>query len=103
MATDQNIKSKTLASEIDTAYGKYGTWQVHLFLVYKMYKEAITGEFFCSDRIFYAQLRPHDIQYCIVIHENWKLLVLTLFLLTFSNSSKVFLTVSVIIFSDIIL
>ena len=46
MATDQNIKSKTLASEIDTAYGKYGTWQVHLFLVYKMYKEAITGEFF---------------------------------------------------------
>ena len=70
MATDQNIKSKNLASEIDTAYGKYGTWQVHLFLVYKMYKEAITGEFFCSDRIFYAQLRPQDIQYCIVIHEN---------------------------------
>ena len=23
MATDQNIKNKTLASEIDTAYGKY--------------------------------------------------------------------------------
>ena len=26
MATDQNIKNKTLASEIDTAYGKYGTF-----------------------------------------------------------------------------
>ena len=26
MATDQNIKNKTLAPEIDTAYGKYGTW-----------------------------------------------------------------------------
>ena len=25
-ATDQNIKNKTLASETDSAYGKYGTW-----------------------------------------------------------------------------
>ena len=48
MATDQNIKNKTLASKIDTAYGKYGTWQVHLFLFCKMYKEAITGEFACN-------------------------------------------------------
>ena len=44
MATDQNIKNKTLASEIDAAYGKYGTWQVHLFVVDKMYKAAITRE-----------------------------------------------------------
>ena len=48
MATDQNVKKKTLPSEIDTTYVKYGTWQVHLFLVFKMYKEAITGEFICS-------------------------------------------------------
>ena len=48
MATNQNFKNKTLASVIDIAYGKYGTWLVHLFLVYKMYKEAITGEFVCS-------------------------------------------------------
>ena len=41
VSADQNIKNKTLASEIDTAYGKYGTWEVHLFLVCKMYKEAI--------------------------------------------------------------
>ena len=40
MATDQNIKNKTFASEIDTVYGKYDTWYVHLFLVCKMYKEA---------------------------------------------------------------
>ena len=46
--TDQNIKNKTLASEIDTAYIKYGTCEVHLFLVCKMYKEAITEEFVCS-------------------------------------------------------
>ena len=26
MATDQNIKNKTLALESDTAYSKYGTW-----------------------------------------------------------------------------
>ena len=26
IATDQNIKDKTLALEIDTAHGKYGTW-----------------------------------------------------------------------------
>ena len=45
MAIDQNIKNKTLASEIDTAYGKHGARKVHLFLVCKMYKEAITGEF----------------------------------------------------------
>ena len=44
-ATDQNIKTKTFTLDVDTAYGKYGTWQVHLFLVCKMYKEAITGEF----------------------------------------------------------
>ena len=48
MATDQNIKNKTLASEVDAAYGKYGTWYVLLFLVWKIYKEAITGEFVCS-------------------------------------------------------
>ena len=48
MATDQNIKNKTLASEIDTAYGKYGTWSVYLFLVCKMYKETITGELVCT-------------------------------------------------------
>ena len=48
MATDQNIKNKTLALEIDTAYGKYVIWYVHLFLVCKMYKEAITGKFFCN-------------------------------------------------------
>ena len=48
MKTDQNIKNKALPSEIDTAYGKYVKWQVHLFLVCKMYNEAITGEFVCS-------------------------------------------------------
>ena len=48
MATDQNIKNKTLASEFDTSYGKYGTWLVHLFLICKMNKEAITGAFVCS-------------------------------------------------------
>ena len=36
---------------------------------------------FAVDRIFYGQLRPENIQYCIVIHENWKVLVLTLFFL----------------------
>ena len=46
MATNPNIKNKTLASEIDTTQGKYGTWKV--FLVCKMHKEAITGEFVCS-------------------------------------------------------
>ena len=68
MANDQIIKNKTLASEIDAACGKYGTCQVHLFLVCKMYKQAITGEF-AVDRIFYGQLRGEDTQYCIVIHE----------------------------------
>ena len=48
IAIDQNFKNKTLVSEIDTAYGKYGTWWLHLFLVCKIYKEAITGEFVCS-------------------------------------------------------
>ena len=47
-----------------------------------MYKEAITGNLFVVDRIFHEQLRPEDIQYCIVIHENWNLLVLALFFLT---------------------
>ena len=65
MATDQNIKNKTLASEIVTAYGK-----VHLFSVCKIYKEAITGNLFAVDRTFYGQHGPEDIQYCIAIHEN---------------------------------
>ena len=37
-----------------------------------MYKEAITRGFvwFAVDRIFYGQLRPENVQYCIAIHEN---------------------------------
>ena len=70
MATDQDIENKTLVSEIDKAYGKYGIWQVQLFLVCKMYKEALLRNLFAIDRIFYGQLRPEDIQYCIVNHEN---------------------------------
>ena len=28
------------------------------------------GNLFAVDRIFHGQLRPENIQYCIVIHEN---------------------------------
>ena len=28
------------------------------------------GILFAADRIFYGQVRPEDIPYCIVIHEN---------------------------------
>ena len=67
MATDQNIKNKTLASEIDTAYGRYMVdWHVsprkYLFL-------QLQGNFFIDDRIFFGRLRPADIQYC----HSWKL------------------------------
>ena len=48
IAADQDIKNKTLTSEIGTAYGKCGTLYVHLFLVCKVYKETLTGEFVCS-------------------------------------------------------
>ena len=71
MATDQNIKSKTLASELHTAYGKYGTWLVHLFLVCKMYKEAITGEFVCSwlNILWTTKTWRYSVLYC----HSWKL------------------------------
>ena len=39
------------------------------------------GNLFAVDRIFYGKLRPENIQFCIAIEENWKLLVLTLFFL----------------------
>ena len=39
------------------------------------------GNLFAMDRIFYGQLRLENIQFCVFIEENWKLLVLTLFFL----------------------
>ena len=59
---------------------KYGTWQVHFFAkctrklllgkFAKCTRKLLLGNLFAVDRIFYGQLRPEDIQYCIVIHEN---------------------------------
>ena len=76
MATE-NIESKTLALEIDTAYVRYMVdWidMSHLARVFscnfafifnlQMYKEAVTGPGFVVDRIFFGLLRPEDIQYC---------------------------------------
>ena len=69
----------------------------------------IQGDLFAVDRIIYGQLRPEDIQYYIVFHENWKLLFWYLLYFSwlrntqsFSNSLKAFLAVSMIIFSVII-
>ena len=36
----------------------------------KCTKKPLLGNFFDAGRIFYGQLRPEDIHYCIVIHEN---------------------------------
>ena len=47
-----------------------------------MYKKLLLGNLFSVDIIFYGQLKTEDIQYFIVIHENWKLLVFPLFFLT---------------------
>ena len=83
MATNQNIKNKTLALEIDTVYSNYGTLVgSYIFFSFQNVQGPLLGNLFAVDRIFYGQLRPEDIQYCIAIHENWKLLVLTLLLLT---------------------
>ena len=90
--TDQNIKNKTLASEIDTAYIKYGTCEVHLFLVCKMYKEAITEEFVCSwqNLLWTTKTWKYSVLYCHL----WKLKTAgTIFLEksnmpSFSNSLK---------------
>ena len=67
MASDQNIKNKTLASEIDTAYRKY---KYIYFYFAKCTRKLLLGNLFAVDRIFYGQLRAESIQYCIVIHEN---------------------------------
>ena len=72
MATDQNIKNKTLSLEIDTAYGKYGALHGRYIYFYfpKCTRKPSLGNLFAVDRIFHEQLKPEDIQYCIVIHET---------------------------------
>ena len=106
MATDQNIKNKTLASEIDTAYGRYCTWYVHSLLVCKMYKEAITGEFVCSwqNLLWTTKTWRYSVLSFMKIEKCWYLLYFSWLCNTqsFSNSLKALLTVSVIIFPDII-
>ena len=78
MATDQNIKNKTLASEIDTAFrGGFrtaatsrvdprplvGTWWIDMqFGTY--FRKPLLGNLFVVDGIFFGGLRPEDIQYC---------------------------------------
>ena len=64
MATDQNIKNKILASEIDAAYGKYMVdWHVSprksLFLQFCIYfRKPLLGKLFVVDRIFFGGLWP---------------------------------------------
>ena len=61
MTTDQDIKNKTFASDIDTARYAVGTWWIdmsHFARVFscnftfifnlQMYKKYIIGEFICS-------------------------------------------------------
>ena len=70
MATDQNVKNKTLASEIDTAYGRYIVdlhvshrrslflhFCIYLFLSYKCKRKSLMGNLF-------GRLCPEDIPYC---------------------------------------
>ena len=78
MVTDHNIKNETLASEIDTAYGRYMVnWQclllqesflviLNLFLTYKCTKKPLLGNLFVADRIFFGRLRLEDCH-------SWKL------------------------------
>ena len=79
MATDQNTKNKTLASEIDIFYGRLTeltclTSQesvlvaLHLFLTYKRTRKPLLGNLFVVDRTFLGRLRPEVFN--IVIHEN---------------------------------
>ena len=79
MATDQNIKSETLAPETDTVYGRYMMdWHVSprksLFLQFCIYffnfLTYILGNLFVVDRIFIGRLRPEDIQYLSLKIEN---------------------------------
>ena len=70
MAADQNIKNKTLTSEIETVYDRYILdWHVSLrkslFLQFWIYfRKTLLGNLFVVDRIFFGGLRPEDIQYC---------------------------------------
>ena len=79
MATDQNTKKKTLASETDIFYGRLTeltcpTSQesflatLHLFLTYNYTTKPLLGNLFVVDRTFLGRLRPEVFN--IVIHEN---------------------------------
>ena len=101
MATDQNIKNKTLAWETVTAYGRYLVdWHVSprksLFLQFCIsFRKPLLGNLFLIDRIFFGGL---DLKiFNIANHENWKLLEVE----TVKTSASS-LTVSATIFPDII-
>ena len=106
--TDQNIKNKPLALEIDTAYGRYMVdWHVSphkslscnfaFIFNFQMYKEVVTGKFICSWQILLGTTKTwrYSILSFMKIENCWKLKLLLKFL-------QVLLTVSVIIFSNII-
>ena len=101
MATEQNIKSKPWASEIDTAYCRYivdwhGSVRKSLFLQFCIYFRKSRGNLFVVDKNLLWRIKTWR---CSILWfmkiENWWKLKLLKFL-------QVLLTVSVIIFSDII-